>query len=64
MFLQQLLTPQTGGDKTQAAMMKWMPVVFTFMFLNFPSGLVLYWLINSVWGFAQTMILQKKVGTP
>ncbi|HBB66581.1 MAG: hypothetical protein A2X28_05285 [Elusimicrobia bacterium GWA2_56_46] len=61
MFLQQLLTPQAGGDKSQAAIMKWMPVVFTFMFLNFPSGLVLYWLINSVWGFAQTMILQKKM---
>ncbi len=60
MFLQQLLTPQTG-DKAQAAMMKWMPVIFTFMFLSFPSGLVMYWLINSIWGFAQTMILQKKM---
>ena len=59
MFLQQVMTPQTG-DKAQAAMMKWMPVVFTFMFLSFPSGLVMYWLINSVWGFAQTMILQKQ----
>ena len=60
MFLQQVLNPQTGGDQAQAAMMKWMPVVFTFMFLTFPSGLVLYWLINSIWGFAQTMILQKQ----
>ncbi|MEI7481278.1 MAG: membrane protein insertase YidC [Elusimicrobiota bacterium] len=60
MFLQQHLSPQTGGDKAQMAMMKWMPVVFTFMFLTFPSGLVLYWLINSIWGFAQTMILQKQ----
>jgi YidC/Oxa1 family membrane protein insertase len=60
MFLQQVMNPQTGGDKAQAAMMKWMPVIFTFMFLNFPAGLVLYWLINSVWGFAQTMILQKR----
>ena len=60
MFLQQHLSPQTS-DPSQAAMMKWMPVIFTFMFLTFPSGLVLYWLINSTWGFAQTMYLQKKM---
>ena len=60
MFLQQNLNPQTS-DPSQAAMMKWMPVIFTFMFLTFPSGLVLYWLINSTWGFAQTMYLQKKM---
>ncbi|MCM2266392.1 MAG: membrane protein insertase YidC [Elusimicrobiales bacterium] len=61
MFLQQHLSPQTS-DPAQAAMMKWMPVIFTFMFLTFPSGLVLYWLINSTWGFAQSMYLQKKMG--
>jgi len=61
MFLQQHLSPQTS-DPAQAAMMKWMPVIFTFMFLSFPSGLVLYWLINSTWGFAQSMYLQKKMG--
>lgn len=60
MFLQQHLSPQTS-DPAQAAMMKWMPVIFTFMFLTFPSGLVLYWLVNSVWGFAQSMYLQKKM---
>lgn len=60
MFLQQHLSPQTS-DPAQAAMMKWMPVIFTFMFLTFPSGLVLYWLINSIWGFAQSMYLQKKM---
>ncbi|MDO8805237.1 MAG: membrane protein insertase YidC [Elusimicrobiota bacterium] len=61
MFLQQHLSPQASSDPSQAAMMKWMPVIFTFMFLTFPSGLVLYWLINSTWGFAQTMYLQKKM---
>lgn len=60
MFLQQHLSPQTT-DPAQATMMKWMPIIFTFMFLTFPSGLVLYWLVNSVWGFAQTMYLQKKM---
>ncbi|OGS53159.1 MAG: hypothetical protein A3J79_10405 [Elusimicrobia bacterium RIFOXYB2_FULL_62_6] len=58
MFLQSHLNPQ-GGDPSQAAMMKWMPVIFTFMFLTFPSGLVLYWLINSIWGFAQTMYMKR-----
>lgn len=60
MFLQQHMNPQTS-DPAQAAMMKWMPVIFTFMFLTFPSGLVLYWLINSTWGFAQSLYLQKKM---
>jgi len=62
MFLQQHLTPQASSDPMQATMMKWMPVIFTFMFLSFPSGLVMYWLINSIWGFAQNMYLQKKMG--
>jgi len=60
MFFQQTLNPQ-AGDPAQAKVMKWMPVIFTFMFLSFPSGLVMYWLINSLWGFAQTMYLQKKM---
>ncbi|HNT97875.1 MAG TPA: YidC/Oxa1 family membrane protein insertase [Elusimicrobiales bacterium] len=40
--------------------MKWMPVIFTFMFLTFPAGLVMYWLVNSLFGFAQSMYMQKK----
>ena len=60
MFLQQHMNPQTS-DPAQATMMKWMPVVMTAMFMGFPSGLVLYWLINSVWGFAQSMYLKKEM---
>ena len=52
MFLQQLLTP-SAGDPTQQKMMLIMPVVFTFMFLNFPAGLVVYWLANNVISIAQ-----------
>ncbi|MGE4299620.1 MAG: membrane protein insertase YidC [Desulfovibrionaceae bacterium] len=52
MFLQQKLTP-TPGDPTQAKIMMLMPLVFTFMFLNFPSGLVVYWLVNNVLSIAQ-----------
>lgn len=47
MFLQSKLNPPSG-DKTQQQMMMFMPLIFTFMFLNFPSGLVLYWLTNSL----------------
>ncbi|MCK5357934.1 MAG: membrane protein insertase YidC, partial [Elusimicrobiales bacterium] len=60
MLIQQRVTPQAGGDKGQMAVMKWMPVIFTFMFLTFPAGLVLYWLINSVSSFAQQLYLQKR----
>ncbi|MFH1619456.1 MAG: membrane protein insertase YidC [bacterium] len=60
MFLQQHLTPQTA-DPAQASIMKWMPVIFTFMFVSFPAGLVLYWLTNSIFGFIQQLYMQKKM---
>jgi YidC/Oxa1 family membrane protein insertase len=49
MILQQYLTPSTGMDPAQQRMMMvLMPIMFTVMFVNFPSGLVLYWLVNNV----------------
>ncbi len=59
MFLQQKLTGPVG-DPTQAKMMMFMPVVFTFMFLNFPSGLVLYWLTNSLVGISVQYYLSQR----
>ncbi|MBW2002000.1 MAG: membrane protein insertase YidC [Deltaproteobacteria bacterium] len=61
MFLQQKMTPTTG-DPTQAKMMMLLPIVFTFMFINFPSGLVLYWLVNNVLSIAQQYRINKQVG--
>ncbi len=58
MFIQQYLTPTTG-DPTQAKMMLMMPVVFTFMFLNFPTGLVIYWLFNNVLSIGQQLYINK-----
>ncbi len=52
MFIQQKMTPTTM-DPTQAKMMMAMPIVFTFMFLNFPSGLVIYWLVNNILTISQ-----------
>jgi len=60
MFLQQKMTPPPG-DPTQAKMMMFMPVFFTFIFINFPSGLVLYWLVNNVLSMAQQYYINKKM---
>jgi len=58
MFLQQKMTPTTG-DPTQAKMMMFLPLIFTFMFLNFASGLVVYWLVNNVLSIAQQHYTNK-----
>jgi len=52
MFLQQKMTP-TPGDPTQAKVMMFLPIIFTFMFINFPSGLVLYWFVNNILSIGQ-----------
>lgn len=59
-FQQRLTTPTAGMDPTQAAMMKWMPVIFTVLFINFPAGLVLYWLTNSIISFCVQLYLNRK----
>lgn len=52
MFIQQKMTP-TPGDPAQAKIMMLLPIVFTFLFINFPSGLVLYWLVNNILSIGQ-----------
>ena len=59
MVIQQRMTP-ASADPTQQRMMMIMPLVFTVMFINFPSGLALYWLVNNVLTIAQQMILQRR----
>jgi YidC/Oxa1 family membrane protein insertase len=58
MFIQQKMTP-TPGDPAQAKMMMFMPILFTFMFINFPSGLVLYWLVNNILSIGQQYRIMK-----
>ena len=58
MFIQQKMTP-SQMEPLQQKMMLAMPVVFTFMFLSFPSGLVLYWLVNNVLTIGQQMYINK-----
>jgi YidC/Oxa1 family membrane protein insertase len=58
MFFQQKMTP-SAGDPTQAKMMMFLPVVFTFMFLNFASGLVVYWMVNNLLSIVQQYYTNK-----
>jgi YidC/Oxa1 family membrane protein insertase len=58
MFIQQKMTP-VMGDPRQAKMMLFMPVLFTFMFLNLPSGLVLYWTLSNVLQIAQQKYMER-----
>jgi YidC/Oxa1 family membrane protein insertase len=58
MFGQQWMTPSTG-DPTQQRAMLIMPVVFTFMFINFPAGLTLYWLVNNILTIAQQLTINR-----
>jgi len=60
MFLQQRMTP-TGGDPTQQKIFMFLPLVFTFIFLNFPAGLVIYWLTNNVLTIIQQYFINRKV---
>jgi YidC/Oxa1 family membrane protein insertase len=59
MLLQQKMSPPMG-DSTQAKMMMLMPIVFTFIFINFSSGLVLYWLVNNIFSMGQQYYISKK----
>ncbi|MEW6219940.1 MAG: membrane protein insertase YidC [Thermodesulfobacteriota bacterium] len=60
MFLQQRMTP-TSGDPTQAKIMLFLPVIFTFMFVNFASGLVLYWFVNNLLAIGQQYLINRKM---
>lgn len=59
MFLQQKLSPQSP-DPMQAKMMMFLPIIFTVFFLSFPSGLVLYWLVNNCLSILQQWYINKK----
>jgi len=60
MFGQQLLNP-TPLDPMQQKIMMALPLVFTIFFLWFPSGLVLYWLVNNVLSIAQQWVITRKI---
>ena len=58
MLVQQWMTPSAADPAQQRAMMI-MPVVFTFMFINFPAGLTLYWLVNNLLTIGQQYAMSR-----
>jgi YidC/Oxa1 family membrane protein insertase len=60
MFYQQHITPNNFTDPMQAKVFKWLPVVFTFFFITFPAGLVLYWLVNNIFSILQQYIVNVR----
>ncbi len=65
MFIQQKVTMPENmtKDNPSMAMMKWMPVFMTVIFLNFPAGLTLYWFISNCISFVVNLVLKRKLGT-
>lgn len=60
MFVQQKMSP-APPDPLQAKMMMFMPVLFTVLFLNFPSGLVLYWVVNNLLSMTQQWFITRQI---
>jgi len=60
MFFQQKLTPNNFTDPMQEKVFKYLPVIFTFFFVTFPSGLVLYWFVNNLFSIAQQFIVNAQ----
>ena len=61
MFVQQWMTP-SAGDPNQRKMMMMMPLMFTFMFVSFPAGLTVYWLVNNVLTIGQQYWINRRAG--
>ncbi|RSD32739.1 membrane protein insertase YidC [Vibrio pectenicida] len=61
MFMIQKMSPTTVTDPMQQKIMTFMPVMFTFFFLFFPSGLVLYWLVSNVVTLIQQTLIYKSL---
>jgi len=62
-FWQTKMTPTTA-DPAQQKIMMFMPIMFTFMSLSFPSGLVIYWLVSTVWTIGQQYATNYMIGAP
>lgn len=60
MFYQQRITPSNFTDPLQEKIFKYLPVIFTFFFVTFPAGLVLYWLVNNIFSIGQQYLVNKQ----
>ena len=61
MFVQQRMTPTANIDPAQQRMMLFMPIMFTVMFMNLPSGLVLYYFVNNLLGIGQQWLVNRHI---
>jgi YidC/Oxa1 family membrane protein insertase len=62
MFLTQMMQPEPP-DPIQAKVFKMIPIMFTFFFLWFPSGLVLYWLVNNILSILQQWLVNPQIAS-
>lgn len=60
MYYQQRITPSNFTDPMQEKIFRFLPIIFTFFFVTFPAGLVLYWLVNNIFSIAQQFVVNKK----
>jgi YidC/Oxa1 family membrane protein insertase len=60
-FIQTKMTPSTA-DPSQQKVMMLMPLMFMFMFIKAPSGLVLYWTVSNAWAIGQQYLTNKMIG--
>jgi len=60
MFMQQHMTPNNFTDPMQEKVFKYLPIIFTFFFITFPSGLVLYWFTNNMFSIAQQYMVNQQ----
>ncbi len=60
MYFQQKMTPNNFTDPMQQKVFQFLPVIFTFFFITFPSGLVLYWFVNNLFSIAQQFAVNTK----
>ncbi len=60
MYYQQKLTPNNFTDPMQEKVFKFLPLIFTFFFVTFPSGLVLYWFTNNLFSIAQQFVVNAQ----
>ena len=61
MLVQQLIQPNTM-DPTQAKMMLFLPIIYTFFSVSFPSGLILYWIVNNLLTIGQQYLINRAPG--
>lgn len=63
MYFQQKITPSNFTDPMQEKVFRFLPLIFTFFFLTFPAGLVLYWFVNNLLSILQQFIINKRLET-